>query len=614
MMTAAVRDLHHCHPGRFITDVWTSCSEVWENNPHITNLSKDDPGVEIIQCYYPLIERSDAAPYHCLHGFIEFLNERLGLAIQPTVFKGDIHLSERERAWYSQVHEVTGEDTPYWLVAAGGKYDITIKWWETERYQQVVNHFAGRILFVQVGEIGHHHPKLNGVVDLRGQTTLRELIRLVYHAQGVLCPVTGLMHLAAAVETRPGRTAPRPCVVVAGGREPAHWEAYPGHQFVHTIGMLRCCAARGCWRDRTTPLRDGDKRDASKHLCVDVFGGLPRCMDMISSENVIRRIEGYFEGGALKYLSKSQSAAARRGIIATAGNAYDQQPLNLQSAGMACDEFVRATPAYPGECEGRGIVICAGGIEYFANAWVCINMLRRLGCELPVELWHLGASELSPRLKLMLEPLGVECMDARKVRKRFPVRILKGWPLKSYAMLHSRFREILLLDADNVPVVNPEFLFDTPEFKLSGAVFWPDRPVPRNDKVTAIWRSCGLRQPAEPEFESGQILIDKQRCWKALSLAGWFNENADFYYQHLHGDKETFHLAFRRLKQPYVLVPTPVKALGGVLCQHDFRGRRIFQHRCQPKWELFGRNKRVRGFQREQECLKILKKLRKLLA
>ena len=65
---------------------------------------------------------------------------------------------------------------------------------------QVVDHFRDQILFVQVGQNGHHHPKLKGVIDLRGRTSLRELVRLVYHAQGVVCSVTALMHLAAAVK------------------------------------------------------------------------------------------------------------------------------------------------------------------------------------------------------------------------------------------------------------------------------------------------------------------------------------------------------------------------------------------------------------------------------
>src|SRR5439155_26233650 len=128
--------------------------------------------------------------------------------------------------------ELTRRDIPFWIVAGGGKYDITIKWWSTERYQQVIDHFRERIVFVQVGENGHHHPKLQNVVDLRGQTSIRELIRLVYHAQGCLCPVTALMHLASAVETKPGSPPNRPCIVIAGGREPWNWEAYPHHQFL----------------------------------------------------------------------------------------------------------------------------------------------------------------------------------------------------------------------------------------------------------------------------------------------------------------------------------------------------------------------------------------------
>ena len=151
MLTAAVRDLHHWYPGQFMTDVRTRCPELWENNPHITPLSEDQPEVEQIDCSYPLINRANEAPYHCLHGFIEFLNQQLHTSIKPTAFKGDIHLSGQERAWYSQVHEGTGQNTPFWIIAAGGKFDVTVKWWQTERYQEVVDHFRGKILFVQVG-------------------------------------------------------------------------------------------------------------------------------------------------------------------------------------------------------------------------------------------------------------------------------------------------------------------------------------------------------------------------------------------------------------------------------------------------------------------------------
>jgi ADP-heptose:LPS heptosyltransferase len=611
MLTAAVRDLHYWYPGGFLTDVRTSCAELWVNNPHLSPLDDADAEVTRIDCSYPLINQCDSVPCHCLQGFVQFLNQHLDLAIKPTAFKGDIHLSPQEKAWFSQVHELTGEDTPFWIVAAGGKHDVTIKWWATDRYQAVVDHFRGKVQFVQVGQTGHHHPKLKGVIDLRGKTDLRQLIRLVYHAQGVLCGVTGLMHLAAAVETKSRQTT-RPCVVVAGGREPAHWEAYPGHQFIHTNGSLPCCVTEGCWKDRTRRLKDGDRRDRADRLCLDLSNDLPRCMDLIKPAQVIDRIEFYFKGGVRSYLTARQLRAAGRGVRATAKNPYDRQSLNLHSAGLACDAFVQRLPASTVRYWGRGIVICGGGVRYFPGAWVCINLLRHLGCRLPIEMWYLGEGEVDDQIIALLKPLDVECIDACKMRRRRPTRLLGGWELKPYALLHSRFREVLLLDADNVPVTNPEYLFSTPEFRATGAVFWPDHDCERNSKAEAIWRSCGLRPPPEREFETGQILLDKQRCWPALRLSLWFNENSDFYYQYLHGDKETFHLAFRKLKQSYSLVPHPIHPLSGVMCQHDFQGHRIFQHRNLDKWDLFLHNRQIEGFWLERECREYVTQLHHL--
>ncbi len=291
MLTAAVRDLHRTYPGRFATDVRTSCPDLWSNNPHLTPLDSSDVGVRTMSCHYPLIHQSNREPYHFIHGFIQHLNQELGLAVRPTEFKGDLHLSEEEKQRASSVHQRLGQKVPYWLIAAGGKYDFTLKWWHRRRWQEVVDQLQGRVQFVQVGEPGHYHPPLRGVLDWRGKTSLRELILLVYHADGILCPVTLLMHLAAAVPLPPGRSRLRGCVVVAGGREPAHWEQYPGHQFHHTIGQLDCCATGGCWKSRTVPLGDGSELDRPEALCVDVTpSGLARCMDLISSAEIANTV------------------------------------------------------------------------------------------------------------------------------------------------------------------------------------------------------------------------------------------------------------------------------------------------------------------------------------
>lgn len=296
MLTAAVRDLHLSHPERFATDVRTSCPALWENNPYITPLDEREPDVEQLQCEYPLIHRSNQAPYHVIHGFRLFLEERLGVAITPHAFHGDIHLSPLEMSWMSQVEETEGMGARFWIIVSGGKTDYTAKWWDPDRAQQVVNHFVGRIRFVQCGEAAHPHPRLRNVIDMVGRTDLRQMVRLMWHADGVICPVTMFMHLAAAVETRPGRPQHRPCVVVAGGREPPHWEAYPHHQFLHTNGALPCCDDGGCWKSRVEPLGDGDEKDGS--LClrpVTLRSGrrLPQCLDMISAADVIRAVENY---------------------------------------------------------------------------------------------------------------------------------------------------------------------------------------------------------------------------------------------------------------------------------------------------------------------------------
>ena len=310
LLTAAVRDLQLHFPHSYRIDVRTCFPDLWKHNPYLTALGEYNPGVKVVDCVLPLINESHTAACHSIHGFLDFFNQYLGASIKPTAFQGDIHLSRWEKTRPSQVQDLAGTDLPIWLISAGGKYDCTIKWWEASRYQEVVDRFYGRIQFVQVGDAAHYHPKLRGAIDLRGRTSLRELILLVHHAEGVLCGVTGLMHLAAAVPVRRGRHPVRPCVVIAGGRESPHWEAYPGHQFIHTVGALPCCAHGGCWRARTLPLGDDDERDDPEHLCLAVQGGLPRCMDLITSAEVIRRIESYFEGGAVRYLSGPQARAA----------------------------------------------------------------------------------------------------------------------------------------------------------------------------------------------------------------------------------------------------------------------------------------------------------------
>lgn len=308
MLTAAVRDLHLSSPDEFVVGVDTSAGALWENNPFVTPLSEFESGVETLDMHYPLIQESNRRPYHFIHGFAQYLESKLGIRIPITAFRGDIHLSSQEKSWMSQVAEL-GYEGPFWIIVAGGKFDFTAKWWNPASYQAVIDHFYGRIPFVQVGETGHWHSQLERVLDFRGRTDTRQFVRLMHHADGAVCPVTFAMHLAAAVEAKAGKPKSRACVVIAGGREPMQWEAYPHHQFLSTNGALRCCEEGGCWKSRCQPVGDGDSKDLD--LCphpIQVANNLniPKCMDMIRPADVVRRIELYYEGGALDYTTAAQ--------------------------------------------------------------------------------------------------------------------------------------------------------------------------------------------------------------------------------------------------------------------------------------------------------------------
>ena len=317
VLSGTLRDLHRCHPGEFLTDVRVSCPAIFDHNPHVTALDADDPEVTVIDCKYPLIAESNRRPVHFLDAFAADLNAQLGTRVETTAVRGDIHLSVQERRWFDAVAAEVGLPGPFWLFASGGKYDCTTKWWDPARYQQVVDRLRDRIAFVQVGETHHYHPRIDGAIDLRGRTTLRQLIRLMHHAHGALSAISALMHLAAAVPSRSGLPDPRPCVVIAGGREPPHWVAYPQQQFMHTVGALTCCAVGGCWKNRTVPLFDG--LDAQADMCEQPVGALPRCLDLITADDVVHRIALYYDGGALAAAPGSPTIDLRDHLLLLAG-------------------------------------------------------------------------------------------------------------------------------------------------------------------------------------------------------------------------------------------------------------------------------------------------------
>ncbi|TPX60619.1 hypothetical protein CcCBS67573_g08986 [Chytriomyces confervae] len=133
---------------------------------------------------------------------------------------------------------------------------------------------------------------------------------------------------------------------------------------------------------------------------------------------------------------------------------------------------------------------------------------------------------------------------------------------KVASILSSPFEKVLFLDPDVMPLQDPTFLFTTHTFNKTGALFWPDvRPTSSDQK---IWEITQQPFEFEFEFESGQIVLDKGNVdvFMGLSVAHYMCAEAEFYFRHLWGDKDTFRWGFRVAGVPYFLNKEQVASVG----------------------------------------------------
>lgn len=286
--------------------------------------------------------------------------------------------------------------------------------------------------------------------------------------------------------------------------------------------------------------------------------------------------------------------------------------------------FIPTIPEFPpGYYSGRGIVICAGGPKYNPSAYLTVYTLREvLHCDLPIEWYHNGPDEMPDNFKESIKKFGnIRIIDASLYKTLeghdAPITDLSSYRIKPFAILVSGFAEILLIDADSIPVKNPSFLFDHPTYRKYGNLFMPDFEfISSNIAMNlalcpggqAAFHKLHVQHPTEvlhPESgkpltltESGEILIDKKRFWKQLNLTWWLNGRSNIFYQYFFGDKDLYWIAFEILeKGTYYQNPHRPDGIGGnqnnlihTIVQHDPDGTPLFYHRTLSKWETVESN------------------------
>lgn len=176
---------------------------------------------------------------------------------------------------------------------------------------------------------------------------------------------------------------------------------------------------------------------------------------------------------------------------------------------------------------GRGIVLTAGN-DQVAYLLTQIPILRQLGCNLPIEVMYNGDNDLNRDSRQDLEDLdGVITRDIASMIHPTGWDVA-SWAAKPYAVLLSSFREVIFIDADSFFFVNPEVMFDYPEYVKTGALFFRDRlimpeskkswlqsilpqPVSRNVKQSRLWTGESGHQQ-----ESGVMVVDTYKHFMAM--------------------------------------------------------------------------------------------------
>ena len=234
---------------------------------------------------------------------------------------------------------------------------------------------------------------------------------------------------------------------------------------------------------------------------------------------------------------------------------------------------------YKDRFDGRGIVIVAGNQKSMQRVKVVLRALDKIGSRLPVEIQYWGdemTDDSREEMSSMWTKMYFNDLAAStNILQTNHDGAFINYQLKSAAIVNSRFAEPLLLDSDNIPVTNPETLYESSIYQEYGTLFWPD--IARTRPNNPIWGITNTKcRIDEYEQESGQLIVDKRRFFYHLQLAAWFNnEKAEYYNKYLLGDKDMFRFAWHALKTRYGSPPKWLTSVGtisedGFYCGHSF--------------------------------------------
>lgn len=240
----------------------------------------------------------------------------------------------------------------------------------------------------------------------------------------------------------------------------------------------------------------------------------------------------------------------------------------------------------------QGIVVAASG-ALLPVFLVSLKMLRRTGSTLPVEVFMESKNNYEKEIcEIVLPPMNATCMIFSEILEAVPHRLkMSRYQLKALALGFSSFDDVLLLDADNLPVEQPENLLNSEPYLSKGFVSWPDYWA---NTASPKFYEISM-QPVPPTSEraaseAGQLLLSKGKHASLLLLILYYNYYGPNHYYKLlsqspagerdrETDKETYLAAAMSLNASFHTVTTNIETLGYTQV-HDnrFKGAGMVQH------------------------------------
>jgi len=259
---------------------------------------------------------------------------------------------------------------------------------------------------------------------------------------------------------------------------------------------------------------------------------------------------------------------------------------------------------------GRGIAIPTGN-DQARTAFLAARALRMLGCRLPIEVVYIGDKDLSPSCRAPFQQIrDLYFTDCSGFLNIAVLQNVRGFDLKPFLALCSRFQKTIVMDSDVLFFQDPEKLFEFDGYVKTGTLFFADRFLPEGpcechwlltflnttDLSSEISNTNYFKCKTSHLMEAGVVVLDKSNPAVLLGLLTVCRLSIYPLRNHVHsyGDKELFWIGFELADVMYsiefdvgIIGQVNGQRLCGKILHFDLKGKPLWVQTSKEPQEIW---------------------------